>query len=141
MKTASLIILLFTLVAAPAPVSAQTTMPPTEYLETLKEGCWICVSPEAYDQAVERERNLHGQDLDALKKQLLEQKLCMYADAELVGRMMVPYATVVERNGTKVKVQFTLEYRKRLEFLHRMISRAVMAGWTASTNLVKKPIL
>jgi hypothetical protein len=111
-----------------------------EILTGLKDNIWICVSPEAYDDAVARERQ-QGQKLEDLKKELADQKRCMYADTDLVGRMMAPFAIVTERNGTKVRVQFTVEYRKRLEFLHRMISRIVLAGWTDSANLVEKPIL
>jgi hypothetical protein len=54
---------------------------------------------------------------------------------------MVPYATVLERQGAKVKVTFTLQYRKRLEALHRQISRVTFVGWTDAGNLLNKEIL
>jgi hypothetical protein len=133
MKTAWLLAALLSVVVA--------TTHAGETLQSLREGCWVCSSPEAYDLAIQEERKLQGQGLEELKKELLDKKLCMYADHDLVGRMMAPFAIILERNGTKVKVQFTVEYRKRIEFLHRQISRVVLAGWTDSANLTEKPIL
>jgi hypothetical protein len=111
-----------------------------EYLQTLKDGTWICVSPDAYDQAVQQQ-NAPGMDLESLKKDLLDRKQCMYLDAEWVENMMAPFARVLERQGTKVRVEFTIEFRKRIEFLHRQINRITFAGWTDSANLVDKEIL
>ena len=133
MKTASLVTLLLTLVGGMAHA--------TEYLQTLKEGSWVCSTPEAYDLAVEEERRWRGANLEELKKDLLERRLCMYVDAEYVDKMMVPFATVVERQGDKVKVTFTIEFRKRLEILHRQITRVTFAGWTDAGNLRDKEIL
>jgi len=112
-----------------------------EYLLTMKPGSWVCSTPEAYDTAVAEQRNGTGADLERLKAQLLDQKLCMYVDEEYVEKMMVPYATVLERQGDKVKVSFTVEFRKRLEFLHRQIQRVTFGGWTDRSNLVEKEIL
>src|SRR5437867_852279 len=75
----------------------------TEYLQTLKEGSWLCTTPEAYDLAIAEQRKLES-DLEALKERLLAQKLWIYADAAFVEKMMVPYAKVLERQGNKVKV-------------------------------------
>jgi hypothetical protein len=111
-----------------------------EYLETLKEGCWLCETPEAYDNAVAEEQKQNG-DLEALKARLLEQKACIYVDRGFVSRIMVPYAQVLERQDDKVKVTFTVQYRKRLEDLHRQISRVTFVGWTNAKNLLKKEIL
>jgi hypothetical protein len=114
---------------------------PVEYLQGLKPGIWICSSPEAYDQGIEEEKKWNGKDLEELKKQLLEKKLCMYVDREAIEKMMAPFATILERQGNKVKVSFTIENRKRLEYLHRFISRTTYAGWTDIGNLVQKEIL
>jgi hypothetical protein len=133
MKIACLLALLVTLVVGTAHAG--------EFLTTLKEGSWVCTSPEAYDIAIEEQRKWQGGNLDELKKDLLDRKLCMYVDAEYVEKMMVPYARVLERQGTKVRVQFTVEYRKRLEILHRFISRVTYAGWTDAANLQEKEIL
>jgi hypothetical protein len=54
---------------------------------------------------------------------------------------MVPYAKVLERQDGKVKVTFTVQYRKRLEALHRQISRVTFVGWTDPANLLNKEIL
>ena len=133
MRTASLVTLLLTLVGGIAHA--------TEYLQTLKEGSWVCSTPEAYDVAIAEERNWQGANLEELKRDLLERRLCMYVDAEYVEKMLVPFATVVERQGTKVKVTFTIEFRKRLEILHRQITRITYAGWTDAANLRDKEIL
>jgi hypothetical protein len=133
MRTASLVTLLLTLVGGTAYA--------TEYLQTLKEGSWVCSTPEAYDVAIAEERNWQGANLEELKRDLLERRLCMYVDAEYVEKMLVPFATVVERQGTKVKVTFTIEFRKRLEILHRQITRVTYAGWTDAANLRDKEIL
>jgi hypothetical protein len=131
MKTISLVVLVVGIVASPTQA--------VEYLQTLKEGCWVCETPEAYDLAIAEERK--NGDLEALKQRLLDQKQCIYADTAFVSRMMIPYATVLERQGPKVKVTFTLQYRKRLEALHRQISRVTFVGWTDAGNLLNKEIL
>jgi|SRR5262245_49136866 len=111
-----------------------------EYLQTLKEGSWVCDTPEAYDLAIAEERKLNG-DLEDLKKRLLEQKLCMYMDSGFVARMMVPYAKVLERQNGKVKVTFTVQFRKRVDDLRRQLSRVTFVGWTDAKNLLDKEIL
>ncbi len=135
MKTLGLTILLLLLAVVPG------TVPATEYLQTLKEGSWLCTTPEAYDLALAEERAWQGGDPEELRKQLLERKLCMYVDAEFVQKMMVPFAKVLDRQGGKVKVSFTVEVRKRLAILHRQISRVTYAGWTDAGNLLDREIL
>ena len=104
---------------------------------TLKNGSWLCVSPAAYDQAVAAAQHLRGQKLDALKKQLLDDKRCMYADDELLEDIMAPWVQVMERQGGKVKVSFMVEFYKRVEYLHRRFSRVNYTGWTAADNLTE----
>jgi hypothetical protein len=132
MKTTAVVILLLGIGAGPAHAG--------ESLQTLKEGSWVCSTPEAYDVAIAEVGRQNG-DLEDVKKRLLEQKLCIYMDAEFVEKMMVPFAKVLERQGNKVKVTFTVQYRKRLEFLHRQISRVEFVGWTDVGNLLDKEIL
>jgi hypothetical protein len=103
--------------------------------QMLKEGSWLCSSPEAYDQAVMEERNWQGKDLAALKEQLLEQKLCMYVDDKYLEDMMAPFVTVLDQQGNKVQVSFTVQFTKRIRTLHRQISRVTYAGWTDVGNL------
>lgn len=110
--------------------------PAGEYLKTLKENSWLCSTPEAYDQAIEKERNGQGKNLEELKKQLLEQKLCMYIDHEYAEKIMHPSVKVLERQGNKIKVTFAVEFRKRFELLHHQITRVVYAGWTDTVNLI-----
>ena len=112
-----------------------------ETYKTLKENIFVCISPEAYDNAMARVRELSGQDLAPLKKELGEQKQCMFVDAEMADDIMAPYAIVLERNGSKVQVQFVVTFNKRIALLHRMINRYVLVGWTDESNLEPKRIL
>jgi len=112
-----------------------------EYLLAMKPGSWVCATPEAYDMAIAEERKLGGTDLEQLRARLLDSKQCMYVDAEYVEKMMVPYAQILEQQGDKVKVSFTVEFRKQFEFLHRQVRRVTFGGWTDRGNLVEKEIL
>jgi hypothetical protein len=112
-----------------------------ETFTTLKENIFVCISPEAYDSAMVRVRELKGQDLEPLKKELGEQKQCMFVDAEMADDIMAPFAVVLDRNGTKVQVQFIVTFNKRIALLHRMINRYVLVGWTDESNLEPKKIL
>jgi hypothetical protein len=101
--------------------------------QTLKEGVWVCRTPEAYDQAIAAEGQ--DKDLPALKQRLLDQKLCMYIDDEYLEDMMAPFVQVLSQQGNKVKVSFTIEFYKRIATLHRRITRITYAGWTDAGNL------
>lgn len=102
----------------------------------LEEGTWVCVSPEAYDDAIVEQGKTNGyQELMALKDRLLAEKRCMYVDDEDIEDMMAPFVEIVERNGDKVKVTFTIEFYKRHAMLHRSFSRVKFAGWTAEKRL------
>jgi len=103
--------------------------------QTLRENSWLCATPEAYDQAVAEERKRQGNGLQELKEQLLDAKLCMYVDHQYVDKMRVPVVTIIEREGDKVHLSFTVEYEKRFEILHRRITRIRYAGWTGAENL------
>jgi hypothetical protein len=121
--------------AALAPAQAGETF------TTLKENIFVCVSPQAYEEAMVRVSATDGRDLEPLKKELSEAKQCMFVDAELADNIMAPYAVVLQRDGTKVQVQFIITFRKRVELLHRLINRYVLVGWTDESNLEKKTIL
>lgn len=103
--------------------------------QTLKEGSWVCHTPEAYDQAIESEKKRQGKDLEALKQQLLDQKLCMYVDDDTLEDMMAPWVKVLSQQGDRVKVAFTVEFYKRLDMLHRQFSRVQFTGWTDAGNV------
>jgi len=132
MKTTSAVILVVGVVVGLAHAG--------EPLQTLKEGSWLCTTPEAYDRAIV-EQHRPNSDLEEVKERFLAEKLCIYADAGFVEKMMVPFATVLERQGNMVKVTFTVQFRKRLALLHRQISRVTFVGWTAARNLQDQEIL
>jgi hypothetical protein len=123
-KTACLLILLLSF----GVVTGQAADP-----QTLREGSWVCRTPEAYDQAIVEEHQ--EKDLPALRQRLLDQKLCMYIDDEYLEDMMAPFVQVLDRQGEKIKVSFTVEFYKRLATLHRRITRVTYAGWTDAGNL------
>jgi len=112
-----------------------------ETFTTLKENIFVCVSPQAYDDAMARVKGLNGADLEALKKDLGEKKQCMFVDPEMADRIMAPFAIVLKREGTKVQVQFIVSFQNRIELLHRLINRYVLVGWTDESNLEPKQIL
>jgi len=132
MKTTSAVILVVGVVVGLAHAG--------EPLQRLKEGSWLCTTPEAYDLAIV-EQHRPNSDLEGVKERFLAEKLCIYADAGFVEKMMVPFATVLERQGNMVKVTFTVQFRKRLALLHRQISRVTFVGWTAARNLQDQEIL
>jgi hypothetical protein len=112
-----------------------------ETFKTLKENIFVCVSPQAYDEAMLRVGQLNGKDLAPLKQELSEQKQCMFVDPELADGIMPPFAVVLQREGTKVQVQFVVTLRERKAFLHRLINRYVLVGWTDESNLQPKVVL
>jgi hypothetical protein len=134
-KCHSLLVSALVGVAVLAPAQAGETF------STLKENIFVCVSPQAYDEAMLRVRELNGKDIEPLKRELGEKQQCMFVDPELADNIMAPFAIVLQRDGTKVQVQFIVTLRKRVEFLHRLINRYVLVGWTEESNLTRKQIL
>jgi len=112
-----------------------------ETFKTLKENIFVCVSPQVYDEAMARVHELNGKNLEPLKKELSEKQQCMFVDPELADNIMAPFAIVLQRDGTKVQVQFIVTFRERVAFLHRLINRYVLVGWTEESNLELKQIL
>jgi hypothetical protein len=121
--------------------AATTPTQADETLTTLKQDIFVCTSPQVYDDAMVKVREINGKDLEPLKKDLAEKKQCMFVDAQMVDDLMAPFAVVLERDSGKVRVQFILQDRKRLEFLHRLINRIVLVGWTDEANLEPKKVL
>ena len=100
----------------------------------LWDGSWICSTPEAYEQAIDVERDT-DMSFSELKKDLLDRKLCMYIDGGDVDGMMAPYVIVVDEQASKIKVEFTIEFYKKFKFLHRRITRVTYTGWTEKDRL------
>ena len=125
MKTACLVVVLTALAGASA--QAESNM--------LKEGSWVCTSPEAYDQAIADEQQAGRSGLVKLKARLLGEGLCMFVDEGMLEDTLAPFYEVIEEQDGKVKVTFTVEFKKRIEYLHRRITRVFMAGWTSADNL------
>jgi len=135
MKTRGLLAAVLMGLAVLAPVQAG------DEFTTLKENIFVCVSPQAYDEAMVRVRETNGRDLEPLKQELGEHKQCMFVDPKLADNIMAPFAIVLQRDGTKVQVQFIVTFRDRVAFLHRLINRYVLVGWTDVSNLELKRIL
>jgi hypothetical protein len=121
--------------------AATTPTQADETFTTLKQDIFVCISPKVYDEAMVKLRELNGKDIESLKKDLAEKKQCMFVDAQMVDDLMAPYAVVLERDSGKVRVQFILQDRKKIEFLHRLINRIVLIGWTDEANLEPRKVL
>ena len=122
-------------------VAALTPAQAGDTFTTLKENIFVCVSPQAYEDAMVRVRAVNGGDLEPLKKELSEAQQCMFVDAEMADNIMAPFAIVLQRDGTKVQVQFIVTFRKRVQLLHRLVNRYVLVGWTDESNLQPRTIL
>jgi hypothetical protein len=102
----------------------------------LEEGTWICATPEDYDRAIAEQAKTKGYpELMALKDRLLAAKSCMYVDDDDIEDMMAPFVTVVDRRGDKVKVEFWIEFYKKIAELNRAWSNVKFTGWTAEERL------
>ena len=102
----------------------------------LEEGTWICATPQDYDQAIAEQQKINGYpELKALKERLLQAKSCMMIEDEDIEDMLPPFVTVVDRQGDKIKVEFWIEFYKRLAELHRAWSHVKFTGWTAEERL------
>jgi len=99
----------------------------------LAENSWVCVTPEAYDQAITEADKTD--DIRGLRKKFLEDRLCMTIDDEDIEDMMAPFVLVTDRQDEKIKVRFEVEFYKRIAFLHRNFARVTFAGWTHQDRL------
>ena len=117
-------------VAVTGPAAAQQLDP-----QVLWDGTWVCSSPEAYTTGLRMVEDRQGKSFGELKAELLKQKLCMYVDGDDVEDMMAPFVTIHDRHGDIVKVSFTIEFYKKIEFLHRNITRVTFNGWTKESSL------
>jgi hypothetical protein len=125
-------VLALPLMTAVAGVAGAAEGPP--YL--LRAGTWVCESPAAYDQALAEQATTNGyKELMALKDRLLEAKLCMFLDDDDIEDMMAPFVEVLERDGDKIKVTFTIEFYKRISDIQARFRRVKFAGWTAENRL------
>jgi hypothetical protein len=102
----------------------------------LHENTWVCVTPEAYDQALVDQAKTSGyKELIVLKDRLLAEKSCMFVDDEDIEDMMAPFVEVIERQGDKIKVTFTIEFYKRISNISAAFNRVQFTGWTAEDRL------
>lgn len=102
----------------------------------LHEGTWVCITPEAYDQALAEQAKTNGyKELMALKERLLAGKSCMFVDDEDIEDMMAPFVEVVDHAGDKIKVTFTIEFYKRTSTIGAAFNRVKFTGWTAENRL------
>lgn len=102
----------------------------------LSEGSFVCVSPEAYAEAEERAKTAPSRF--KLAKQLTEEKLCIMVDEEDIEDMMAPFVLVTDTKDDLIKVQYEVEFYKRIEFLKRAFSRLIFSGWTHKDSLMPR---
>jgi hypothetical protein len=128
-----IVLALALLAVAVGTAQARATKGPPYLLE---EGTWICATPEDYDRAIAEQGKTNGYpELMALKERLLAAKSCMYVDDDDIEDMMAPFVTVVDRQGDKVKVEFWIEFYKKIAELDRAWSNVKFTGWTAEERL------
>jgi hypothetical protein len=114
--------------------SAAITAQGPPYL--LHVGTWVCSTPDAYDNALAEQARTKGyKELMALKERLLSEKSCMFVDDDDIEDMMAPFVQVVEQQGDKVKVVFTIEFYKKVDEIHAGFNRVRFTGWTAEDRL------
>lgn len=114
--------------------SAAITAQGPPYL--LHVGTWVCTTPEAYDQALAEQAKADGyKDLMALKERLLAEKSCMFVDDDDIEDMMAPFVEVIEHQGDKIKVTFTIEFYKKVSEIQAGFNRVKFSGWTAEDRL------
>ncbi len=102
----------------------------------LKEGTWVCATPDDYDRAIAEQGKTNGHgELMAQKDRLLEEKSCMFVDDEDIEDMMAPFVQVGERQGDKIKVTFTIEFYNRISDISAAFNRVRFTGWTAEDRL------
>jgi hypothetical protein len=124
---------LLALPLAAAPLVATAAEGPP-YL--LHENTWVCATPETYDQALAEQAKTNGyKELMALEERLLAEQACMLVDDDDIEDMMAPFVEVVERQGDKIKVAFTVEFYKRVNSIQARFRRVKFSGWTAEDRL------
>lgn len=102
-------------------------------LLTLHDRSWICATPDDYAHATARQAE--GASVESLRAELLESKRCILILEDDIEDIMAPFVEVTEQEGDRVRVRFTVEFYKRIELLHRNITRATFVGWTGEDNL------
>lgn len=98
---------------------------------SLKEGSWVCASPEAYEMVSAAQSS--GKSPFALQK--THRESCLYMDDDNLEDMLAPFVMLHGEEGDKTKVAFFVEFYKKVEFLHRQIKHVKFVGWTATENV------
>ena len=70
-----------------------------------------------------------------IEAKLRTSKQCILIVEDDIEDIMAPFVQVTERQDELVKVVFTVEFYRRIELLHRNITRATFTGWTGNDNL------
>ncbi len=105
-------------------------------LLTLHDQSWVCATPEDYAHALDRmAEGAAAGGMEGVRAELLDSKKCILIVEADIEDIMAPFVEVTERQGDRVKVRFTVEFYKRIELLHRNITRVTFTGWTGADNL------
>ena len=118
------------LAVASPPVAAQEGE-----LLTLHDRSWLCATPEDYAFALVRAEEAGPAGAAAVQAELLESKQCILIVEDDIEDIMAPFVEVLERRDGRAQVRFTVEFYKRIELLHRNITRATFSGWTGDDRL------
>lgn len=102
----------------------------------LKENSFVCVTPANYAEAIQRAETAPSRF--KLAKELAVEKKCIMVDEEDIEDMMAPFVLVTETDQDMIKVQYEVEFYKRIAFLHRTFSRVIFTGWTHRDQLMPR---
>lgn len=117
--------------AAAAPALAQHD----PNLLTLHDRSWLCATPEDYVYATDRIEDSGAGGFEDIRAELLDSKKCILIVEDDIEDIMAPFVEVMERRDGQAKVRFTVEFYKRIELLHRNITRVTFSGWTGEASL------
>lgn len=118
------------LAVASPPLAAQH-----DELLTLHDRSWLCATPEDYAFALVRAEEAGPAGAAAVRDELLESKRCILIVEDDIEDIMAPFVQVLDRRDGQAQVRFTVEFYKRIELLHRNITRATFSGWTGDDRL------
>ena len=118
----------FAVAAASPAVCAQELL-------TLHDRSWLCVTPEDYTLALARAEEAGPAGAAAVRAELLESKQCILIVENDIEDIMAPFVEVLDRRDGQAQVRFTVEFYKRIELLHRNITRVTFSGWTGEDRL------
>jgi hypothetical protein len=102
--------------------------------ENFVQAAWLCVSPEAYDDAVNKQAGLEGEAFQELRESLPAAKSCTFLENQDFLKIITP-VRILETRGERVRVMFTLQVGDQMPAAQRRESFYRMTMWTGRDRL------